>query len=295
MSEVKELKGIKRIKPAPLTPGEVVALGYEKQDMKFPSGSFRKYAAVYKRSLGRLDTGLEFLVKNPNFDKTKEENDLTNPKQIPYARIMEKKLGKKPMELAPDSEFWNDFSARLECKTNLFDLSIPEQELQFYVLKANTDAIAESLLKLDSNSSKPLFYIEDPEADAEKLEKAQESLQEATMLFMEMSPEQKRNVSWILGLPMENKKEVVVNTNLFTLLQKNPEKFLIVAKKNKDLVELEALVLRAIDKGVLRNTNGKIYKVLPDGNLGAILGNDVQTTVSFLKYSKKLRDNRKYR
>jgi hypothetical protein len=276
------MANIVRLNVVPLIKGEVVAKGYENYGYKMVPSTVRTWAVPFKLSLNRLDTGLEYEVSNPFYQKGS-----TEPKTILLARVMERKMGLREGELAPHSSFWDTYKIKLENKTMLLDLDNPKEELIYHVCKV-LPVVASSLSEaLDNRSEKDaLFYIEDPVAEAEKEEKEQELLAEAITIFTELTPERRRNLSWVLGLPTDNQKDIVVKKNLFTYCQKNPSKFIAATKLNETRVAIEAMVRKAIEKGVIRRKNDRFYRVMPDNSEGVILGMDISGIVTTLSSPK---------
>lgn len=191
------------------------------------------------------------------------------------------------IDLSPRSQFWNyglstSTSDSLHVQPvklldgdNFFDLSIPLQELAFSWLRVHpTIASSYQAWERGEYPAETQFYVADDEIENAVLFKKKQMINKAIVKFDSMTPEKKRKVARLLGLPVtdDTKEEAVYNLVDNVLKQTefkngkyqglNPvEVFTRFADMKDNLLHIKDLVKQALTHSIYRSKpNGKIYE-----------------------------------
>ena len=239
----------------------------------------------YKELDGKYRTGLD-----PNAAYIKRIQDPTE-RELEIKRVTEAKerlqqsLG--DIDLSPRASFWNYALAvssddqahvhpfKLIDGDNFFDLSIPMQELNFSWLRVHpTIASSHQAWERGEYPADTQFYVVDEEIENAVVFKKKQLINKAIVKFESMTPEKKRKVARLLGLPVtDNTKEEVVYNQVDTILKQTEftsgkyqgltpvEVFTRFADMKEDLLHIKDLVKQAINHSIYRiKPNGKIYE-----------------------------------
>jgi hypothetical protein len=158
---------------------------------------------------------------------------------------------------------------------NFFDLSIPFQELAFAWLRVHP-TIASSYQSWERGEypAETQFYVADDEIENAVVFKKKQLINKAIVKFDSMTPDKKKKVARLLGLPVteETKEEVVYNLVDNVLKQTefkngkfqglNPvEVFNRFADMKENLLHIKDVVKQAIAHSIYRVKNsGKIFE-----------------------------------
>jgi hypothetical protein len=191
------------------------------------------------------------------------------------------------VDISPRASFWNyglstSTSDALHVQPvklldgdNFFDLTIPLQELAFSWLRVHpTIASSYQAWERGEYPAETQFYVADDEIENAVLFKKKQLINKAIVKFDGMTPERKRKVARLLGLPVtdDTKEEAVYNLVDNVLKQTefkngkyqglNPvEVFTRFADMKDNLLHIKDLVKQAISHSVYRaKPNGKIYE-----------------------------------
>jgi hypothetical protein len=250
---------------------------------RIPGTGVFKYP--YKELDGKYRTGLD-----PDAVYIKRIQDPTE-KELEIERVtklkakLENELG--DIDLGPRSKFWNyGLSTSTDDQThvqpvklldgdNYFDLSIPFQEIAFSWLRVHpTIASSYQAWERGEYPADTQFYIVDDEIENAVIFKKKQLINKAIVKFDTMTPEKKRKVARLLGLPVseDSKEEVVYNLVDNVLKQTefkngkysglNPvEVFNRFADMKESLLHIKDLVKQAVTHSVYRiKPNGKVYE-----------------------------------
>jgi hypothetical protein len=250
---------------------------------RIPGTGVFKYP--YKELDGKYRTGLD-----PDAAYIRRIQDPTE-KELEIERVkalrakLENEIG--DIDLGPRSSFWNyGLSTSTDDQThvqpvklldgdNYFDLSIPFQEIAFSWLRVHpTIASSHQAWERGEYPAETQFYVVDDEIENAVIFKKKQLINKAIVKFDSMTPEKKRKVARLLGLPVteDTKEEVVYNQVDNTLKQTefkngkysglNPvEVFNRFADMKEDLLHIQDLIKQAIAHSVYRiKGNGKIYE-----------------------------------
>lgn len=250
---------------------------------RIPGTGVFKYP--YKELDGQYRTGLD-----PNASYIRRISDpLEREMEIERVAALREKLQAAlgDIDLGPRSQFWNYGLStstndglhvqpvKLLDGDNYFDLSIPLQELAFSWLRVHpTIASSYQAWERGEYPADTQFYVADEEIENAVLFKKKQLINKAIVKFDAMTPERKRKVARLLGLPVtdDTKEEAVYNLVDNVLKQTefkngkyqglNPvEVFTRFADMKDNLLHIKDLVKQAITHSIYRaKPNGKIYE-----------------------------------
>jgi hypothetical protein len=258
--------------------------GLSSQGMtRIPGTGVFKYP--YKELDGKYRTGLD-----PDAGYIKRIADPTE-KELEIERVtalrdrLQSSLG--DIDLGPRAKFWNyglsqgtndDLhvkSVKLLDGDNFYDLSVPIQEICFACLRVHpTIASSYGAWQRGEFPADTQFYVVNDEIESQLVYKKKQSINKAIVKFDGMSPEKKRKVGRLLGLPVtnESKEEVVYNLvdNMLketemkggTFQGLNPiEVFNRFADMKENLLHIKDLIKQAITHSIYRiKPSGKVYE-----------------------------------
>ena len=191
------------------------------------------------------------------------------------------------IDLGPRSQFWNYGLStsnndalhvqpvKLLDGDNFFDLTVPLQELAFSWLRVHpTIASSYQAWERGEYPADTQFYVADEEIENAVLFKKKQLINKAIMKFEQMTPEKRKKVARLLGLPVtdDTKEEAVYNLVDNVLKQtefKNGkyqglspvEVFNRFADMKENLLHIKDLVKQAITHSIYRvRPNGKVYE-----------------------------------
>ena len=250
---------------------------------RIPGTGVFKYP--YKEIDGRYRTGLD-----PDAVYIKRINDPTE-KELEIERVtalrkkLEDALG--GIDLGPRSTFWNYALSRSTEDTahvqpvklldgdNFFDLSIPFQELAFSWLRVHpTIASSYQAWERGDYPADTQFYVVDDDIENAVIFKKKQLINKAIAKFDNMTPEKKRKVARLLGLPVtEDSKEEFVYNQVDNILKQTEfksgkyqglstiEVFNRFANMQENLLHIKDLVKQAITHSVYRvKQSGRIFE-----------------------------------
>jgi hypothetical protein len=250
---------------------------------RIPGTGVFKYP--YKELDGQYRTGLDI---NSSYIK-RIQDPLEKEMEIERVKTLRKKLENAlgDIDLGPRSSFWNyGLSTSTEDTLhvqpvklidgdNFFDLSIPFQELAFSWLRVHP-TIASSYQSWERGEypAETQFYVADDDIENAILFKKKQLINKAIVKFDSMTPEKKRKVARLLGLPVtEDTKEESVYNQVDNVLKQtefkngkyqglNPvEVFNRFADMKENLLHIKDLIKQAVTHSVYRiKGNGKIYE-----------------------------------
>lgn len=250
---------------------------------RIPGTGVFKYP--YKELDGQYRTGLD-----PNASYIKRIQDPLE-KEIEIERVtalkakLESALG--DVNLGPRSSFWNYGlststedtlhvqAVKLLDGDNFFDLSVPFQELAFSWLRVHpTIASSYQAWERGEFAADTQFYVADDEIESAVIFKKKQLINKAIVKFDSMTPEKKKKVARLLGLPVtEETKEESVYNQVDNMLKQtefkagkyqglNPvEVFNRFADMKENLLHIKDVVKQAISHSIYRvKATGKVYE-----------------------------------
>lgn len=239
----------------------------------------------YKEIDGKYRTGLDPNAAYIRRISDPLEREMEIERVTKLKERLEAELG--DIDLGPRSSFWNyglstsndDMQhvqpVKLMDGDNFFDLSIPFQELAFSWLRVHpTIASSYQAWERGEYPAETQFYVADEEIENAVLFKKKQLINKAIMKFEQMTPEKRKKVARLLGLPVtdDTKEEAVYNLVDNTLKQTefkngkyqglNPvEVFNRFADMKENLLHIKDLVKQATLHSIYRiRPNGKVYE-----------------------------------
>ena len=250
---------------------------------RIPGAGVFKYP--YKELDGKYRTGLDPDASYIKRIQDPTERELEKERVTKLKKKLELELG--DVDLGPRSSFWNyglSVSSddnlhvqpvKLMDGDNIFDLSNPLQELQFSWLRVHpTIASSYQAWERGDYPADTQFYVADDEIENAVLFKKKQLINKAIVKFDSMSPEKKKKVARLLGLPVtDNTTEESVYNQVDNLLKQTEFKngkfsgldpvkvFNQFADMKENLLNIKDLVKQALHHSIYRmKPNGKIYE-----------------------------------
>lgn len=250
---------------------------------RIPGTGVFKYP--YKELDGKYRTGLDenaAYIKRIG-DKIERELEVTRVKDL--VKKLKANLG--DIDLGPRSSFWNyglststdDMMhvqpVKLMDGDNFFDFSSPFQELAFSWLRVHpTIASSYQAWERGEYPADTQFYVADEDVESAIIFRKKQLINKAITKFDSMTPDKKRKIARLLGLPVtENTKEEIVYNQVDTILKQTEfksgsfkglntvEVFNRFADMKDNLLSVKDLVKQAIAHSIYRvKPNGKLYE-----------------------------------
>ena len=255
----------------------------QKSMTRIPGTGVFKYP--YKELDGKYRTGLDpdaayvRRIKDP----TERELEIKAVKEL--KKRLQEALG--DIDLGPRSSFWNYGLSnspddplhvqpvKLMDGDNYFDFSSPLQELAFTWLRVHpTIASSYQAWERGDYPADVQFYVVDDEVESKIVFKKKQLINKAISKFDGMSPDKRRKVARLLGLPVtDNTAEDAVYNQVDTLLKQTEfksgkyqglstvEVFNRFADMKESLLHIKDLVKQAVAHSIYRiKPNGKVYE-----------------------------------
>jgi len=250
---------------------------------RIPGTGVFKYP--YKELDGKYRTGLDENAAYIRRISDPLERELETERVKSLRARLEYELG--DIDLGPRSQFWNyglststDDQSHVQAVKlldgdNYFDLAVPFQEIAFSWLRVHpTIASSHQAWERGEYPADTQFYVVDDEIENAVIFKKKQLINKAIVMFDSMTPEKKKKVARLLGLPVtEETKEEVVYNQVDNMLKQtefkngkysglNPvEVFNRFANMKDDLLHIKDLVKQATAHSVYRiKPNGKVYE-----------------------------------
>ena len=239
----------------------------------------------YKELDGKYRTGLDPDASYIRRISDPLERELEVKRVTELKNKLQEALG--DIDIGPRSPFWNYSLStstndtmhvqpyKLTDGINVFDLSVPFQELTFSWLRVHP-TIASSFQAWEGGDypADTQFYVMDDDVENAILFKKKQSINKAIAKFDSMTPDKKKKVARLLGLPVtDNSTEEVVYNLVDNVLKdlefksgkyqglSTIEVFNRFADMNDGLLHVRDLVKQAIAHSVYRiRPNGNIYE-----------------------------------
>jgi len=249
---------------------------------RIPGTGVFKYP--YKELDGQYRTGLD-----PKAAYIRRISDpLEREMEIERVTELKQKLEEAlNVDLNPRAQFWNyglstsvDDSlhvqpVKLSDGDNYYDLSMPLQELAFSWLRVHpTIASSYQAWERGEYPADVQYYVADDEIESKVIFKKKQLINKAIIKFDDMTPDKKKKVARLLGLPIsDDSKEESIYNQVDNLLKQTEfkngkyqglspiEVFNRFADMKENLLHIKDLVKQAIAHSVYRaKPNGKIYE-----------------------------------
>ena len=250
---------------------------------RIPGTGVFKYP--YKELDGRYRTGLDADAAYIKRIADPTERELEIERVTTLRQKLEDALG--GIDLGPRAIFWNYGLSKSADDTthvqtvklldgdNYFDLTVPFQELAFSWLRVHpTVASSYQAWERGEYPADTQFYVVDDDIENAVIFKKKQLINKAISKFDTMTPEKKRKVARLLGLPVtEDSKEDFVYNQVDNILKQTEfkagkyqglstiEVFNRFADMKENLLHIKDLVKQAVSHSIYRiKPNGKVYE-----------------------------------
>jgi hypothetical protein len=238
----------------------------------------------YKELDGQYRTGLD---ENASYIR-KIQDPVEKQLEIERVKELRERLESAlNIDLGPRSKFWNYGLAtsnddslhvqpvKLMDGDNYFDLNVPLQELAFSWLRVHpTIASSYQAWERGEYPAETQFYVVDEDIENAVVFKKKQLINKAIIKFENMTPEKKRKVARLLGLPVtDDTKEEFVYNQVDNLLKQTEfksgkyqglstvEVFNRFADMKENLLHIKDLVKQGIAHSIYRVKNsGRVYE-----------------------------------
>ena len=170
------------------------------------------------------------------------------------ARRLEKAIGFEEGKLSPSSLYWKTYSVRLGAKPLYLHTERPEDGLAYLFLK-NHKRVALGLSNLRPQHD---YVLVNSNAEAEAANRLNKVKREAFAEFNKMSLEDMRKCLRIYGHKADNISNELVESKLFELIEKDPNKYFLIWVNNKNK-ETQYILETAISKNIIRKSKNVYY------------------------------------
>lgn len=250
---------------------------------RIPGTGVFKYP--YKELDGQYRTGLDPNAAYIRRIKDDTEREIEIERVTNLRKKLELALG--DVDLGPRSKFWNyGLSTGADDKLhvqvvklmdgdNYFDLTNPLQEIAFSWLRVHpTIASSYQAWERGEYPADTQFYVADEDIENAVVFKKKQLINKAIAKFDAMTPEKKRKVARLLGLPVtDNTKEEAVYNQVDNILKQTEfkagkyqglstvEVFNRFADMKENLLHIKDLVKQAVGHSIYRvKPNGRVYE-----------------------------------
>lgn len=255
----------------------------QKNLTRVPGTGVFKYP--YKELDGKYRTGLDPTASYIKRIQDPLERELEEKRVTELRDRLQVALG--DVDLGPRSSFWNYALStstedvmhvqpvKLMDGDNYFDATIPFQELAFAWLRVHpTIASSYQAWERGDYPADVQFYVADDEIENTVMYKKKQLINKAIIKFESMTPDKKKKVARLLGLPVTDSTTEEVVYNLVDNVLKETEfkkgkyqglstveVFNRFADMKENLLHIRDLVKQAISHSVYRvKPNGKVYE-----------------------------------
>lgn len=241
----------------------------------------------HKELTGKYRTGLD-----PDASYIKRiEDDLERSIEVDRVNALRKKLanalGLEESELGPYSKYWNHSLATPDSENryvramklldgdNYFDLTNPLQELAYSWLRVHpTIASSYEAWQRGEYAADSQYYVNDNDVESKVLYNKKQLINKAIVKFELMSPDRKRKIARVMGLPVtaDTKEEIIYNL-VDTQLKETEFKdgafrglspvqiFTKFADMKEGLLHIKDLIKQAITHSIYRvGPNDKVFE-----------------------------------
>lgn len=239
----------------------------------------------YRELDGRYRTGLDETAAYIKRIADPTEREIETERVKNLKKKLEHELG--GVDLGPRSPFWNHaLSSSADDMThvqpvklldgdNFFDLLVPFQELAFSWLRVHpTVASSYQAWERGEYPADTQFYVVDDEIENAVVFKKKQLINKAITKFDAMSPEKKKKVARLLGLPVtDNSKEEFVYNQVDSLIKQTEfksgkyqglstvEVFNRFADMQENILHVKDLIKQAVAHSIYRvKPNGTVYE-----------------------------------
>ena len=191
------------------------------------------------------------------------------------AKRLEREIGYPEGHLSPFSDFWNTFAIKLTTKETILHTERPYDELQYLFLKGHK-RVANGLNNVKPNND---YILINKDSEAEESNRLNKIKRQAIIEFNKLSVEDMRKALRLYGYKSDAMSNELVESKLFELVEKDPNKFFLIWVNNKTK-NTQFIIEAAIAKNVMRKSRN-VYYYGTD-----IIGSSLEDAIAYLDDKK---------
>ena len=191
------------------------------------------------------------------------------------AKRLEREIGYPDGHLSPFSDFWNTFAIKLTTKETILHTERPYDELQYLFLKGHK-RVANGLNNVKPNND---YILINKDSEAEQSNRLNKIKRQAIIEFNKLSVEDMRKALRLYGYKSDAMSNELVESKLFELVEKDPNKFFLIWVNNKTK-NTQFIIEAAIAKNVMRKSRN-VYYYGTD-----IIGSSLEDAIAYLDDKK---------
>ena len=191
------------------------------------------------------------------------------------AKRLEREIGYPDGHLSPFSDFWNTFAIKLTTKETILHTERPYDELQYLFLKGHK-RVANGLNNVKPNND---YILINKDSEAEESNRLNKIKRQAIVEFNKLSVEDMRKALRLYGYKSDAMSNELVESKLFELVEKDPNKFFLIWVNNKTK-NTQFIIEAAIAKNVMRKSRN-VYYYGTD-----IIGSSLEDAIAYLDDKK---------
>jgi hypothetical protein len=187
------------------------------------------------------------------------------------ATRLEKELGLGKDTLAQFSPYWKTFTVKIADKELILDTDRSWDELQYLFLK-NHHRVSNGIGDLKPNAD---YILINKDSEAKESNRLNKRKRDAIKEFDKMSIDDMRKALRIFGLKSDSISNELVESRLFEIVEKEPEKFFLKWVDNSTK-NTEFYIQAAIAKNIMRKNKNAYYYGTD------IIGTSLEDTIAYL-------------
>ena len=191
------------------------------------------------------------------------------------AKRLEREIGYPDGHLSPFSDFWNTFAIKLTTKETILHTERPYDELQYLFLKGHK-RVANGLNNVKPNND---YILINKDSEADESNRLIKIKRQAIIDFNKLSVEDMRKALRLYGYKSDAMSNELVESKLFELVEKDPNKFFLIWVNNKTK-NTQFIIEAAIAKNVMRKSRN-VYYYGTD-----IIGSSLEDAIAYLDDKK---------
>lgn len=180
--------------------------------------------------------------------------------------------------------FWNSPSGqvKLDYKTNVFDTSLPLNEIRVKILK-NSDLVANSMKEYEEGKYPNAVFVIFDEKEENEIKASKASLKRTAIIEASKLPKDRKVelIQIILGINTKNQSNDFIDLKIDDCITTiGSSKFMTLVSRDKTRTTLHSMVLEALQKNVLRKEGSAIY------HMDDQIGFDLESAIDYLEDKK---------
>lgn len=191
------------------------------------------------------------------------------------AKRLEKEIGYAEGTLSPYSDYWNTFAIKITTKEIILHTERSYDELQYLFLKGHK-RVANGINNVKPNND---YILINKDSEAEEANRLNKVKRQAIVEFNKLSLDDMRKALRLYALKSDSMSNELVESKLFELVEKDPNKFFLIWVNNKSK-NTQFIIESAVAKNVIRKSRNIFYYGTD------IIGNSMEDAIAYLDDKK---------